>query len=211
MQAAKQDVQRTAWGERVYADSAVWQGMNVKLDVGNTAFTLIQSKARTQQYEVAVNANLLNHFYPTLELGYGLCQDEAEGGRYEGQGAFMRVGIDLNPLRKGRNRYYALLAGVRLGVDLQQYSLSDVTLNDDYWADGGLLRQYPATFRADCWGEVVAGMQIKVAGPLTMGWYARIRFLFTGSVGNHQPYYIPGYGCVDGSSFGFNYYIGWRI
>lgn len=201
----------TAAAERQYADSAVWQGMNVKLDVGNTIFTLARSHARTQQYEVAVNANFLNHFYPTVELGYGLSKDVAGGGRYEGQGAFTRLGIDINPLRKGRNRYYALLAGLRFGMDLQQFALFDVNLHDDYWSPGGVMRDYPARFRFDCWGELVAGMQIQVVGPLTMGWYARVRFLFTEKAGDHQPYFIPGYGCIDGPTFGFNYYIGWRI
>lgn len=198
-----------AFAEREYGDSALYQGMNVKLDIGNTVYTLATTKGQRQQYEIAVNANLLNKFYPTVELGYGLSHDVASGGTYDGQGAFTRLGVDINPLRKGRNRYYALLAGIRLGVGLQQYSLTGVSLHDDYW--GASTVDYPAKFRADCWGEIVAGLQIKVAGPITMGWYARIHFLFTGSVGDHQPYYIPGYGCVDASNFGFNYYIGYRF
>ena len=44
-----------------------------------------------------------------------------------------------------------------------------------------------------------------------MGWYGRIHFLFTGKTGDHQPYYIPGYGGVDAGNFSFNYYIGYRI
>jgi len=200
-----------AFAEREYADSAVYQGMNIKLDVGNTVYTLASTRAQRQQYEIAVNANFLNKFYPTVELGYGLSHDVAAGGTYDGQGAFTRLGIDINPLRKGRNRDYALLAGLRLGVGLQQFSLTGVNLHDDYWNPSGVFYDYPAKFRADCWGELVAGLQIKVVGPFTMGWYARIHFLFTGSVGDHQPYYIPGFGCVDASNFTFNYYVGYRF
>ena len=189
----------------------LWQGMNVKLDLGNTVYTLATTRAKRQQYEIALNCNLKNKFYPTIELGYGLSHDIVGGGNYDGQGGFMKLGVDLNPLRKGRNKYYALLAGIRIGLGLQQFSLTDVTLNDDYWESGGTTMNFPATFRADCWGEVCFGLQIQVVGPLTMGWYGRIHFLFTGSAGTHQPYYVPGYGGVDAGNFSFNYYIGYRI
>ena len=189
----------------------IWQGMNVKLDLGNTIYTLATTRAKRQQYEIALNCNLKNKFYPTLELGYGLSQDIAGGGNYDGQGGFMKLGVDLNPLRKGRNKYYALLAGIRIGLGLQQFSLTDVTLNDGYWEPGGVVMDFTSTFRADCWGEICFGLQIQVVGPLTMGWYGRIHFLFTGKTGDHQPYYIPGYGGVDAGNFSFNYYIGYRI
>ena len=117
--------------------------------------------------------------------------------------------MDLNPLKKNRNNNYALLVGVRVGVGMQHYSLTDVTLNDSYW-DTGRYRDYPREFRADCWGEVTAGVQVKVAGPFFMGWYGRVHFLFTGSKGDHQPYFIPGYGYHDGAIFTFNYYVGLR-
>lgn len=188
----------------------LWQGMNVKLDLGNLVYTLATTKAQRQQYEVAINCNLKNKYYPTLELGYGLSHDIAGGSTYQGQGGFTKIGVDLNPFRRGRNKYYSLLAGIRIGVGVQQFSLSDVKLNDSYWSDD-LTIDYPPTIRADCWGEICAGLQVQVVGPLTMGWYARIHFLFTGSTGDHQPYYIPGYGCIEASNFTFNYYIGYRI
>lgn len=199
------------FAEREYADSALYQGLNVKLDVGQSVYTLAQSHAKRQQYEVAVNANLRNKYYPTTELGYGFSNDIAEGGTFSGQGAFMRIGIDINPLRKGHSRDYALLTGLRIGLAVQQFSISGVNLHDDYWLPGGIVRDYPPAFRADAWGEAVAGLQIKVAGPVTMGWFARIHFLFTGRVGDHQPYYIPGFGCVDAGNFTFNYYVGIRF
>ncbi len=192
---------------REYGDSAIWQGGHVKLDLGNTVYTLIRSKGSTQQYEISTSVNLLKRFYPTLEGGIGWSTDEASGGKYSGRGGFMRIGLDLNPLKKNRNNNYALLVGVRVGVGMQNYSLSHVTLNDSYWPTGRY-RDYAQEFRADCWGEVTAGVQVKVAGPFFMGWYARVHFLFTSSNGDHQPYFIPGYGYHDGAIFSFNYYIG---
>lgn len=191
-----------------YQDSAVWQGGHIKLDVGHSVYTLLRSHGSTQEYEMAANFNLLKRFYPTIEGGTAWSTDEADGGAYHGAGGFMRVGMDLNPLKKNRNNDYALLVGLRVGVGMQKYSLSRVTLNDNYWNTAGSFRDYSPQFRADCWGEITAGVQIKVAGPFFMGWYARTHFLFTSQTGDHQPYYIPGYGYHDGGIFSFNYYLG---
>lgn len=197
-------------GFGVYGDSAVFQGGHIKLDIGNTAYTLFRSGGTTQQYEIATNVNLLKRFYPTLEGGIGWSTDHAAGGTYEGRGGFLRIGMDLNPLKKKRNNNYALLVGVRVGVGMQNYSLTNVTLNDNYWNAGGTYRNYPREFRADCWGEITAGVQVKVAGPFFMGWYARLHLLFTSTSGDHQPYFIPGYGYHDGGIFSFNYYVGFK-
>lgn len=196
---------------REYGDSAIYQGCHIKLDLGNTAYTLLKSKGKTQQYEMLFSVNLLKRFYPTIELGYGLSADQAAGGSYEGQGAFTRIGLDLNPLKKGRNNDYALLVGLRAGLGVQQFSLSGVTLNDSYWAPEGVVKDFPPTWRADAWGEIVAAAQVKVAGPFFMGWALRIHFLFTEKTGSYQPYYILGYGNPSAGVFGFNYYIGFKI
>jgi len=203
----KPKTEHKGWAQ--YGDSAIFQGMHVKVDIANPMLVALKTRGAVQQYEVSVNVNLLKRFYPTLEAGYGWGTDGAAGGMYHGYGGFTRIGMDLNPLKKGRNNDYALLVGVRLGVGLQNYELTGVTTNDSYW--GSATHDVPASFRADCWGEIVAGAQVKVAGPFFMGWYVRIHSLFTGNRGTHQPYYIPGYGWKDGSIFGMNYYVGLRF
>ena len=197
-----------AGAPRQYPDSAVYQGINTKIDIGNAALTAALSKGAIQQYEGAVSVNLLKRFYPVMELGYMQADAGAAGGSYFGRGAFTRIGLDLNPLRKNRNSDYFLTVGVRAGMALQAYEQRNINLNDPYW--GTPLLQMEDKSRFDSWGEVVAGVQVKVAGGFHMGWAIRIHFLFTGSMGKYQPYYIPGYGCKDGNIFAFNYYLGWR-
>lgn len=192
-----------------YSDSAVYQGLNLKLDVGNSIYHLISKKGAVQQYEMALNVNLKKIFYPTIEGGYGWGRDGADGGNFYGHGGFAKVGLDLNPIKKNRNNDYVLLVGIRVGMSMMDYELTNVTQTDAYW--GNTSRDYPMQFRADAWGEVVAGCQIKVAGPFTMGWFARAHFLFTEKTGDHQPFWIPGYGYKDGGRFTFNYYLGWRF
>lgn len=194
---------------RQYADSAIYQGMHVRLDVGNMALQLGMSKGLVQQYEGLINANLLNKYYPTLELGYMNARGEAAGGGFAGQGAFTRIGVDLNPIRKRRNGDYFLSVGIRAGFALQDCTWSNVNLNDTYWGTPPINRHQKVRF--DSWGEVVAGLNVKVVGGFTMGWALRIHFLFTGKLGPYQPYYIPGFGQQNGGNFGFNYYLGWRF
>lgn len=217
-------------------DSAsVYQGMTLKLDLGATALALIQTRAQLQHYEIGMNWRLINRLYPTFEAGYAgsLSPTAANPERgelmqgdslhYRAQGGFFRVGLDINPLKKSAAKYpHALLVGVRLGTAVQDYSQtlertpnaitteSGITSSADYLAN-------VRGVRADCWGEIVAGCQVDIYRGLTMGWMARMRFLFTRAQSADTqamlaiPVYIPGFGKRDNMVWGLSYYIGYRF
>ena len=67
--------------QTVYADTAIWQGMNLKLDLFNPLLEGLRSKGKLQTYEIALNARLKNRYYPTLELGYAFGKTSATGLR----------------------------------------------------------------------------------------------------------------------------------
>lgn len=197
-----------------HADS-IYQGTNIKLDLGATALTLGTTKAHLQHYEIAVNCRLKNRFYPTLEVGYAgslpaTTNDPTRGTitlgdsiAYRGQGGFFRVGCDLNPLKKHPESPHALLIGLRLGTSIQ--SAQHTLLNTQY----SLL----TTTSADCWGEIVAGCQVEVCKGFTMGWMGRFKCLFTRQAeglpaSEYKPIYIPGFGRRDNIAWGLDYYIG---
>lgn len=194
--------------------------MSIKLDVGATALALGISKGQIQHYELGMNWRLINRLYPTFEAGYAgtLPATSANPSRgeqirgdslhYRGQGGFIRVGLDINPLKKSAaTSPHALLVGVRLGTAVQQ--MSQENSNSPAVTYNGV--------RADCWGEVVAGCQVDVYKGLTMGWMGRIRFLFTRAVPTDRvealtvPLYIPGYGHYDTMAWGLSYYIGYKF
>lgn len=204
-------VMRHRDGTRIYADTAVYQGMSLKLDIANMIIEPATSKGKVQNYELAMNWRLKQRFFPTLELGYVLAEASAEGGQHSGYGGFGRVGLDVNGLKKHPENPNALLVGLRVGTALQRYSLTDVTLNASYWGD--VLVDYPNKFRADCWGEVVAGCQVQVWEGFQMGWFLRFKILFTRKAkeGNVMPYYIPGFGYRDDTNWSINYYIGYAF
>lgn len=189
---------------------SIYQGVNVKLDLAMPIIEAARSAGKIQDYEVAINVRLKNRFYPTLELGYALAECGADGAQYKGQGGFARLGMDLAIVKKGRTESN-MLVGVRFGGAYQNYDLTNVYVQTDYW------QSHPLDFyrqtRFDCWGEFVIGCQVFLWKGLHLGWFGRIKLLMTNDVkeGNVAPYYVPGLGFRNDFNWGINYYIGYRF
>ncbi|MCQ2325261.1 MAG: DUF6048 family protein [Paludibacteraceae bacterium] len=207
-------VQRLKDGTRVYADSAIYQGMNIHLDLFTPILELARSKGKVQSYEIGMSWRLKQRLYPTLELGYARAELDAEGAHHNGQGGFFRAGIDLNGLKKRPERLNALLVGIRIGTAVQDYQLTNVQVVSPYW-DGGVPYRFdmPHKIGADCWGEVVLGCQVQVWEGFQMGWNFRLKILMTRKAkdGGGLPAYIPGFGYRDDTNWGINYYIGYHF
>lgn len=197
---------------REYGDSAIFQGVLVKLDLLNPVLEVARSKGKLQTYELAVSVRLKNRYYPTLEGGYAFGKTGASGGDYKGNGGFIRAGLDINGLRSSAASPHALLVGLRVGTSIQNYDLLNVKTNSPFW-NPDLLVDYRNNHGIDAWGEVLAGCNVNIASGFYMGWTVRLKLLFTRKAkGNGvTPYYIPGYGFRDNINWGVNYYIGWRI
>lgn len=190
-------------------DSTIYQGTQIKLDIFNPVYEAARSKGGVQDYEIAVNVRLKQRYYPTLELGYAQAKDSADGGHFSGKGGFLRLGVDINGLRKHPESPHALLVGIRIATAYQHYSLTEIQTNTPYWSMATI--DFPDQRRADVWGEVVAGCQVKIAAGFYMGWAARLKILFTRKAKNDGPlpYYIPGFGYRDDTNWGLNYYLGY--
>jgi len=197
---------------KIYNDSAIFQGVNLKLDLFNTCYYLASSKGALQTYEIALNTRLKQRFYPTVELGYTQGEMGVTGTMWNGKGGWMNVGLDINGLKKNLNELDALLVGIRIGTSVQKYDLTNVPQEDSYWKEQ-LVTNYYEQWRTECWGEVVAGCQVHVYSGLMMGWYVRLKLLFTRKVNQTEPYpyFVPGYGYRNNTQWGFNYYIGWKF
>ncbi|MBR1425938.1 MAG: hypothetical protein IJ581_00645 [Paludibacteraceae bacterium] len=210
--AAQEPAARLKDGTRVYPDTAIYQGINLKLDIGNAVLEPALSDGQRLSFEAAMNVRLKQRYYPTFELGYAQAKGGVGGGAYDGLGGFARVGLDINGLKKHPERLNSLLVGVRLGTALQSFNQTDSVLRGTI-AGQQTTWNYRNAFAADCWGEVVAGVQVQVWEGLQMGWYVRLRILFTRTrnSGEPLPYYIPGYGIRDDTAWGFNYYIGYKL
>ncbi len=188
----------------------IYQGLQLKLDIGSPILELVRTAAKVQTYEMALNINLLQRFFPTIELGYAQADRTITAGTFNGKGGFARVGLDLSSLKKKKDSPHKLLIGVRVGTAVQDYTLTGLTLNDTYWQTSPTMNYHDV--RCDVWGEVVAGIQVQVYKDFYMGLAARLKALFTrGKEGEITAYYIPGFGYKDDMNFGFNYYLGWNF
>ena len=188
----------------------LYQGVNVKLDIAMPIIEAARSAGKIQDYEMAVNVRLKNRFYPTLELGYALAECGADGAQHKGQGGFARLGMDLAIVKKGETENN-LMIGLRFGGAYQNYDLTNVQLQTDYWQSNSI--DFYNQNRFDCWGEIVVGCQVYLWKGLHMGWYGRVKLLFTRNVAEEHvlPYYVPGLGFRNDFNWGFNYYIGYRF
>jgi len=197
---------------KIYSDTAIYQGINLKLDLFNTIYYISKYKGKMQTYEMAMNIRLKQRFFPTLELGYAFGEMGPDKAIWDGQGGWANVGLDINGLKKSANTQNGLLVGVRVGTAVQKYDLRDVPVDDSYWQEN-LSTNFTDRWWTDCWGEVVAGCQVQVYGPLMMGWFIRLKVLFTrkNNTMDPVPYYVPGFGYREMSQWGFNYYIGWKF
>lgn len=189
----------------VYADTAIYQGLNIRLDVANPIFELARSQWHSYAVEMAFSPRLKNRFYPTIELGYAgnFRQVKSEmTNHFTGQGGFMRIGLDINPLKKHPERRSYMTIGVRAGLALQ-------------YLDTEPLRPYSpqGEWITDSWGEIVAGVQVQIINGFHMGWAIRMKYLFTTySHGEYSTsHYIPGFGFNNPMNWGFDYYLGVTI
>lgn len=194
-------VDRHPDGTKIYSDSSIYQGMLLRYDIGDMAYVLGTSKGKMSSYDMAASWRLKRRFYPTLELGFAHGQSGNDTTAYRGMGGFFRTGMDLSMLKKHPEQENALVIGLRLGTALQSYDQTQPSVSVD------------KLFRADCWGEVVAGIQVQVWAGLQMGWMVRYKFLFTKqkSADEMVPYYIPGFGVRDDTALGLSYFIGYKF
>lgn len=195
---------------REYGDSAVYQGMSIKLDIAMPILELARSKGAVQDYEMAMNVRLAKRFYPTFELGYAIAETSADGGHYSGQGGFARVGMDLSALQKGVSEN-CLMVGLRFAGAYQGFQITDVPVYGDYWLMPNV--DYLNQHKFDCWGEIVAGCQVQVWKGFQMGWYVRMKLLMTRTdkQGDALPAYIAGFGYRKDFQWGMNYFIGYKF
>lgn len=194
---------------REYSDSAIYQGCQLKLDLGSTVYELGMSHGKTQSYEMAFNVRLKGRFYPTVEGGVvPVAHNSTEAGTYDGAGGFVRIGLDINPFRNTAGRS-AFLVGVRYANSWQHYRYTDLVIPvDPYWES----LQFPDTeyHRFDAWFEVLLGVQVQVHKAFYMGLNVRLKIL--GSRSNKHgngivPAYIPGFGDRSDTNYGLNYYV----
>lgn len=148
-------------------------------------------------------------YYLAGEFGVDKINPTGEGFDYRSEGTFFRVGphVNLMPYNKHRSSIFFGLMYARSNFK-DQISYEQI---DQGWGTQTL--NYSNDNLSARWFEANLGINVKIAGPIYLGY--TLRFKFSKSLsGNEElfPYEIPGFGKADkGGQFGFNYYVIYKL
>lgn len=155
------------------------------------------------QYEAALHLNLRDRYFPVVEVGYGKADhtEETTQMTYKTSAPFFRVGVDFNVL-KNKHDIYRLFVGARYGFTAFKYDLSSPGVEDPVW--GGTSPYEAKGVKCNYhWLEAALGVDVKIAGPLHLGWSLRYKQRLSADEGElGKAWYVPGFGETGTSAFG---------
>jgi len=158
-------------------------------------------------YEVNADVDFYRYFV-TVDAGRWERNFSSDADKYQNSGKYMRVGIDVNFLKKDpeKNMFFF---GARYGWCT--YSENLTVLNDPVW--GAVGKTYTNSDLKAGWGEITTGLRVKMWKYFWMGYTARYKFgLNESDSGEFPSHDVPGYGkTTNQSTWGFNYQILFRI
>lgn len=168
------------------------------VEVGVNFFDLILKMAGQSYFNIDASAtvSLYNWFFPTVEVGLGTADSKPANSNFKyksGPSLYLKLGFDYNFLYNS-NPDYRLFLGFRAGFSSFKYDVEDVTISSDYWDQ----TQHPAIRGQKStafYGDVLAGLKVRIYKRFSMGWTIRYHFLFNvKDSDNGSPWFIPGYG-----------------
>ena len=183
-----------------------FKGFGISTDLFGYAYSLIGDY---MSGEAALEVNFGNRLYPIAEVGYGWCDatDELSGIKYKTSSPYYRVGLNYNFLtsKKEPNPKHYVYGLIRIGWTNFKYDLSTPPITDPIWGDPVALDLKDVD--GSCvWGEIGAGIKVKIAKGFHMGWSIRYKMRFSEKKAtNSSMWYIPGYGINAETCFGGTY------
>lgn len=183
----------------------LFNGVTVGVNFADAIMSLIGQKYSS--YDISAMVSLHNWFFPIVELGVGwgnytdTTNDLYKVKAYPAM--YAKVGINYNFLYKSNPAYMAYV-GARFGVSNHRWDKTDIKSTND----AGETITSPDELDRHCvsiYGEILAGLKVKIVGPFSMGWNVRYRIGMHSSKGQ-SPWYIPGSG-TGPIGFTFNAYL----
>lgn len=162
-------------------------------------------------FDVWADVSLFNWFFPVVEAGVGFANYSPENANYTYRtlpSFYTKIGLNYNFMYKSDPAYHAFV-GFRAGFSHFRYDVDNVTISNDYWQETQHFNMRGLSGTA-FYGEILAGLKVKITGRFSLGWAARWHVKFkVSSSGGSSPWYIPGYGA--NSPFGFSLSAMWRF
>ncbi len=162
--------------------------------------------------EAALEVNLLNRFFPIVEVGYGQTDaiNEDTDLHYKTAAPYFRVGLNYNVQYQKKSPGY-IYAGFRVGYSSFSYDVDGPSMIDPVW--GGEVPFHFADIKGNAlWTELLVGVRAQIYKNFHMGWSFRYKVRLNVKEGfNTSPWYIPGFGASDNTTFGATYDLVYRI
>ncbi|MCF0202608.1 MAG: hypothetical protein HUK08_04510 [Bacteroidaceae bacterium] len=196
--------------QKLKEDSASWtNAVQVNLDLAGPISSLFSSK---KYFEASARLSMKDRIFPAIEVGYGFTNyhDDVKNTNYKTGALYGKVGVDFN-LLKNKHDIYQFFLGFRFAGTSFKYDLSAPEAVDPVWGGNA---NYAIT-DAKCtywWVEFLGGVDIRVTGPLHLGWTFRYKKKLSSSYdGIDKAWYVPGYGTDDDSGFGATFSVGIEV
>ena len=193
-------------------DSAFFQGVWVGVDVFGFLNQALGSDISTT--EASIEVNLMNRFFPVVELGYGSMDttDDETDIHFKTSAPFFRIGANYNVFYKKPHLPGYFTVGLRYGFTSFKYDIQAPELTDPTWGKAEVPFEYSGVKTKVGWLELVLGLKANVYKNFYMGFTARYRSrLSMTKHENSEPYYIPGYGRGKSSNFGLTYNLIYQL
>lgn len=146
--------------------------------------------------DIWAELNLHNRYFPYIGVGIGTCTDtpDLQNFTFKSPTApYFKIGASYNFFYNS-NPDYKLQMGLRYGLTSFKWRLEDVTVDEGYW---GQPSHYSLPDQSATAGylEVVFGLKVRIAGPVSLGWSIVYHSMLHESAAPYgKPMYIPGFG-----------------
>ena len=187
------------------AKANFFNGVSVGVDVVGPVMQALSSRGHI---EGMLRVNILETYFPILEIGYSKCNhtDENTFVTYKANAPYFRVGLDVN-LAKNKFSGNRIFAGMRYGFTSFEYDVSSQPV-EDFIGGSSVPFHLTALEGNKHWAELLFGIETRITSFLQLGWALRYKFgLSEKSSYMGKPWYVPGYGRNKNGTFGANFNI----
>lgn len=160
------------------------------------------------QVEAAFRLNLKQRFFPTFEMGWGICDhtEYSTSLHYKTNAPYFRLGCDYN-LAKDRFSGNRIFVGLRYAFTSFSYDLEGPPMQDPVWGT-----ETPYSFSGvksgAGWAEAVFGLEAKIWKIFHLGWTFRYKMrIHEKQSSPGSAWYVPGYGKNGGHALGGTFNI----
>lgn len=201
-------------GRTIYVDTVTgeqWMDSTAMLPVVKMKYPLLFSasagidiwdplmRAFGQDYGLVgawAELSMHNRYNAVFEIGAGQAKHSPEDNNYTYRSPaslYFKLGINYNFLYNS-SPDYQFYAGLRYGFSPFCYSIDDITIDAPYWDESARFN-IPSQNATAGWLELVAGLRVKIWGPISAGWSFKYhKILHESKAAYGKPWYIPGYG-----------------